>query len=187
MAADGANARLLEPEASGCAWMPDGASLVYFSRTDRQLHVVDLASKAARRITDEPGIFDHVYVSPDGSWLVYRSTADPSVDLRAISIDGGPSRPIPSTGGKDAHPFFSRSGRWLYFQPDHKNLYRVPGPAQGWRAAAPERVTDFPDSGLFLEDPQVSPDGRELLVARGSVQADVWVIDLKVGAMPDGQ
>jgi eukaryotic-like serine/threonine-protein kinase len=177
MAADGANPRLVVPESSGCGWLPDGRQLAYFSLSDRQIHVVDLSSKQTRRVTDEPGIFDHICVSPDGKWIVYRSTAEPEVDLRAISIDGGPSHPIPSTLGKDAHPFFSPSGRWLYFQPDHKNLYRVPGPAQGWRATAPERVTDFPSSGLYLEDPQASPDGRELIFARGLTRGDVWVME----------
>ena len=27
----------------------------------------------------------------------------------------------------------------------------------------PEKVTNFPESGLFLEDPQISRDGRQLL------------------------
>jgi hypothetical protein len=32
-----------------------------------------------------------------------------------------------------------------------RNLYRVPGPGQHWQRADPVRMTDFPESGLFLD------------------------------------
>jgi len=73
---------------------------------------------------------------------------------------------------------FSPSGRWLYFQIDHQNLFRVPGPAQGWAKAAPERVTTFPEAGLFLEDAQLSVDGRLLYYSRRVRSADVWILDV---------
>ena len=72
---------------------------------------------------------------------------------------------------------FSPSGRWLYLQFEHKNLYRVPGPAQDWKAAEPQKVTDFPESaGLFLEDPQFSLDGKQLLFSRGRISGDIWIL-----------
>lgn len=75
------------------------------------------------------------------------------------------------------HPFLSPSGRWLYFQRDHKNLYRVPGPAQDWKKADPVKITDFLETGgLFLEDPQISRDGKQLLFSRANISADVWII-----------
>jgi len=83
-----------------------------------------------------------------------------------------------ATPHQDYHPFVSPSGRWLYFQPDHKNLYRVPGPAQHWRPAEPEKVTTFPESGLFLEDFQISRDGRWLLYSRGHITGDIWIMKL---------
>jgi hypothetical protein len=85
---------------------------------------------------------------------------------------------VVETPREDFHPFISPSGRWLYFQPDHKNLYRVPGPAQGWRQAEPEKVTNFPESGLFLEDPQISRDGRYLFYSRASITGDIWIMNL---------
>jgi hypothetical protein len=54
----------------------------------------------------------------------------------------------------------------------------VPGPAQDWRQAEPEKVTNFPESGLFLEDPQISRDGRWLLYSRGRITGDVWIMNL---------
>ena len=69
---------------------------------------------------------------------------------------------------------FSPSGRWLYFQPNHKNLYRVPGPAQEWRSVPPEKVTDFRGFDLYLDYPKVSRDGRKLAMADLAEGSDVW-------------
>jgi len=111
---------------------------------------------------------------------VYQSmTRRGNIDLRAVRTDGGPSRAVVETAHQDYHPSLSSSGRWLYFQPDHKNLYRVPGPSQDWRKAEPEKVTGFPESGLFLEDPQISHDGRQLLYSRGRINGDIWLLTLE--------
>jgi WD40-like Beta Propeller Repeat len=83
-----------------------------------------------------------------------------------------------TTERQDFHPLFSLSGKWLYFLLDHRNLYRVPGPAQNWRKTPPEKVTNFPESGLFLEDPHISPDGHALLYARRRTTGDIWVMNL---------
>ena len=37
-------------------------------------------------------------------------------------------------------------------------------------------MTDFPESGLFLEDPQISRDGKQLLYARGKIIGDIWIL-----------
>ncbi len=85
---------------------------------------------------------------------------------------------------QDYHPSISPSGKWLYFQPDHKNLYRVPGPAQDWRKAEPEKVTNFPESGLLLEDIQVSRDGRRVLYSRGRITGDIWLMNFGKRRLP---
>ena len=99
-----------------------------------------------------------------------------NVDVHAVGVDGGQPRVVASTRRQDFHPFFSPSGRWVYFQPDHRNLNRVPGPGQDWKRADPVKVTDFPESGLFLEDPQISRDGKQLLYARGRITGDIWIL-----------
>jgi hypothetical protein len=59
-------------------------------------------------------------------------------------------------------------------RPDHKKLYRLPGPGRDWKQAAPVKVTEFPESaGLFLEDPQISSDGKQLLYSRGKITGDI--------------
>jgi hypothetical protein len=52
-------------------------------------------------------------------------------------------------------------------------------PAQDWRQAEPEKVTNFPESGLFLEDPQISRDGHWLLYSRGRITGDIWIMNLE--------
>ena len=173
--------RLLKENAGvnyGGTWLPDGRSLVFFSFLDQQLYHLDLATKKERRLTDEKNISAALNISPDGQWAVYQSTLSGNNDLRAVSLQGGPSRAVVSTPRDDYHPFISPTGRWLYFQLGHKNLYRVPGPAQQWRQAAPEQVTNFPEAEIFLEDFQISRDGRQLVYTRGRRGGDLWLLKL---------
>lgn len=177
MEPDGANPRLLMRASGQLRWLPDSRRLVYFSRPERQLYVFDLTSRNARRLTNEPDVMPVTAVSGDGKWLAYQSTAAGNVDVRAIPVEGGPSRPIVTTPHQDYDPFFSPSGKWLYFHLDHKNIYRVPGPAQNWKRSDPKKVTDFPESGLpLIEDPQITRDGRQLLYTRGRTTADIWIL-----------
>ncbi len=39
-------------------------------------------------------------------------------------------------------------------------------------------MTDFPESGLFLEEPALSPDGRSLAYARWKGGASLWLLRL---------
>jgi Tol biopolymer transport system component len=150
--------------------------------TDRQYHVYDVASGKSRQITDEKGVGGMPAASPDGKWLVYQfqgggNQVAGNVDVHATPMAGGPARVIVATPRQDYHPFFSPSGQWMYFQPDHKNLFRVPGPAQDWKQANPVKATDFPEpAGLFLEDPQISRDGKQLLYSRGKITGDIWLL-----------
>ncbi|MEP6913173.1 MAG: protein kinase [bacterium] len=177
MSADGVNPQPLHPGVNNFRWMPDGQRIVYQSTGDKQLYLFDVGAKSEQRLTNERGIPGFLNVSPDGQWVVYQSTLKGiTVDVRAVQTSGGPSQVIVETPREDYHPFVSPSGKWLYFQPDHKNLYRVPGPAQGWRQATPEQVTNFLESGLFLEDPQISRDGRYLFFSRASIRGDIWIM-----------
>jgi len=181
MSSDGANPRLLVESAGNPMWMPSGLTLAYGSVTDggqNQISIVDLATKNVRRLTNEPGVVPICTFSPDGKWLIYQSNPSGNIDLRAVPVEGGEPRIAVATPQQDYHPFVSPSGKWLYFQLDHKNIYRVPGPAQDWRKAEPEKVTNFAESGLFLEDPQISRDGLKLLYSHGRITGDIWIMSL---------
>jgi eukaryotic-like serine/threonine-protein kinase len=182
MGADGANPRALPVGGANgfFAWMPDGRSIVFESPEDRQYYRLDTSSGRTDRISSEPGLFPIVTPSADGQWLAYQAT-DPErgrTVIRAMPAAGGASRLVVVSAGNSYHPSFVPSGRWLYFTPDHGNILRVPGPSDGWRAAAPAPVTTFKESGLLLEDPQVSLDGRWLIYSRRQVTADLWLLNL---------
>ena len=80
------------------------------------------------------------------------------------------------------HPMLAPSGNWLYYQVDHKNVFRVPGPSQGWRKTEPVKVTSFPEFGLFIEDPRLSPDGKQLIYSRGKITGDLWLLKFGAGS-----
>ena len=71
------------------------------------------------------------------------------------------------------HAFYSPDGRWIYVQPSHRNIYRLPasgGPLQP--------VTSFPESGLFIEEPVLSPDGRSLAYCRSNGSSSLWLLTI---------
>lgn len=178
MEADGANPRLVIEKAGFVGWLPNGQSLTYYSLEDGQLYLYDLASKSSRKLTDEEGVYAKGTPSPDGKWVAYMSIAQGNIDIRAVPIEGGESISVIATDRQDFHPVFSPSGKWLYFQLDHKNIYRVPGPAQSWRKSEPEKMTNFPESGLFLEDPKVSSKGDRLVYSKRRTTGDIWLLSL---------
>ena len=174
---DGANPRQILEGNNLTRWLPDGSGIVYQS-LNLEIFLYDLATGRSRQIPTQPDVVSMPTLSPDGQWIVYQATGQDvgNVDVHAVGLDGGPPRVVVSTPRQDLHPFFSPSGRWVYFQPDHRNLYRVPGPGQNWKPADPVRMTDFPESERFLEDPQFSRDGKQLLYARGKVSGDIWIL-----------
>ena len=174
---DGANPRQILEGNNLTRWLPDGSGIVYQS-LNLEIFLYDLATGRSRQIPTQPDAASMPTLSPDGQWIVYQATGQDvgNVDVHAVGLHGGPPRVVVSTPRQDLHPFFSPSGRWVYFQPDHRNLYRVPGPGQNWKPADPARMTDFPESERFLEDPQFSRDGKQLLYARGKISGDIWIL-----------
>ena len=178
MEADGANPRLVMEKAGFVSWLPGGQSFTYFSFDDGQLYLYGLPSKSSKQLTNEEGVYAKGVTSPDGKWVAFMSIATGNIDIRAVPIEGGESIEVVATPRQDFHPIFSPSGKWLYFQLDHKNIYRVPGPAQNWKKVNPEKVTNFPESGLFLEDPEIPNSGKKLLYSRRRTAGDIWLLAL---------
>jgi Tol biopolymer transport system component len=177
MAADGGNLRKVEDTSLGCPrWLPNGAGVVYMDK-DKQYHVYEIASGQSPKITNG-SVGGQPAASPDLQWLVYQfASKNGNIDIHATPMGGGSPRVIVATPKQDYHPFFSPSGNWLYYQPDHKNLYRIPGPKQEWKTADPVKITTFPETGgLFLEDPQISSDGKQLLYSRGKITGEIWLL-----------
>jgi Tol biopolymer transport system component len=178
MAADGAGPQRLVEKARIGYWMPDSRGITYSSLSDFYLYHLNLATRKSRRVTDEETRAPLHVVSNDGKWIVYQSSAQSSLTIHARPIDGGETLVVAATPGQmgSGHPMLSPSGNWFYYQVDHKNVYRLPGPSQGWRKAEPQKVTNFPESGLFIEDPRLSMDGKQLIYSRGRITGDLWLL-----------
>ena len=179
MSADGANQRAtMVALGARSVWLADSASLVAY-QTSGGYARLDLASGRVTPQLESGNAMPIFDVSQDGRWLAGQSTEHDSVDVLAVPL-GGTEKPrfVVTEPTDDYHPFFSPAGRWLYYHAEHKNLFRVPGPAQDWRAARPEQVTHFPERGVYVEEPQISRDGRTLFYAKAAVTGDVWLLRL---------
>ncbi len=174
MKADGTNPRHLTEFSGEMAWLPDGKILIQRGDTLMRL---DLATGATAPIGGAK-VQTLLSVDREGQWLVYQDAEGGRIVLAAVPVAGGTPRPVPTGPYETYHPFFSPSGRWIYFQPAHKDLFRVPGPAQGWASAPPEKVTDFTGFDLYIENPRISRDGSKLFYTRGRRTGDIFILHL---------
>jgi serine/threonine protein kinase len=190
VALDGSSAEeLISPRQSvsgmfPCEFSPDGRRLVYAQLEGQynQLFLLDMESRKEQQLTYS---LSHKYDaawSPDGLWIAFSSSANTGIGQQAWRIPsaGGQEERLTSTSERIRHQSYSPDGAWLYVQPSHRNIYRVPahgGPLQ--------QVTHFPESGLFLEEPRLSPDGRYLAYMRGRGGSSLWMLTIAPAAMPE--
>jgi TolB protein len=163
------------PNAEGWPIAPNGRSLIYGSPVDghAQLFTFDLETRRSQPLTFSPDDKFSAAWSPDGRWVVYTSNANGSSQLFRIPSGGGQAEPLTQGADRVRHMFYSPDGKWLYFQPNHLNIYRMTA-----NGGPPEQVTHFPESGLFLEEPTISPDGRYLVYCRSNGGASIWRLQL---------
>ena len=179
VAVDGSAAEELIPPAEGLGYgqiSPDGSRLVFSRRSGEnlQLFVLDMKTRKQQALTSSPGNKWEGVWSPDGKWIVYFSNAAGSIQVWRIPAEGGREEQFTFGDDRMRHAFYSNDGRWLYVQPNHGNILRMP--AGGGK---PEAVTHFPESGLFIEEPTLSPDGRYIVYCRSNGGSSLWVLELE--------
>ncbi len=177
-AADGSEAReFLKGSTSGAnqTFSPDGKSLVYSRPVAgvQQLFRLDLATHRSSGLTTSPGDKLNATWSPDGSRIAFDSNVTGTMQLWTMPAGGGPEKMLTDGYERIYHPFYSPDGKWIYVQPSHRNIYRLP--ADGGPL---EQVTKFPESGLFLEEPTLSPDGKWLAYSRSNGGASLWLLTM---------
>ena len=179
VAADGSHAeRLPIPSfvstGEGFPVAPDGRTVVYSALTEANFQVFgfDSVTGKTHQLTSTPGDKYSGSFSPDGRWMVYSSNASGPVQLWKIGVTGG--KPEQLTRGDDRirHPFYSPDGRWLYYQPNHQNIYRMLARGDG----SIQQITHFPEAGLFIEEPTISPDGHYLVYCRSNGGSSLWLL-----------
>ncbi len=156
---------------------PDGRALLAPGTAPTgvlQLNRYDLGTRTATRLTDSPGDKFDAEWSPDGRWIALTAAKDGVLQIFRMPASGGPMRQLTTGFERMRHPFFSPDGRWIYVQPSHRNIYRVRS-----EGGPLEQVTRFPDAGLFLEEPAISPDGRFLVYCRENGGSSLWMLTLE--------
>ncbi len=181
VALDGSEATELIPpmkDLGGGHFSPDGSRIAYYARSGEHLQVfeADVATRQTRQLTSSPSDKWAEEWPPDGRWLLYMSTADGAMQVWRMPVKGGKEEQLTFGHERVRHASYSPDGKWIYIQPSHRNIYRIPaegGPMQ--------QVTNFPESGLFLEEPAISPDGRSLLYCKSNGGSSLWLITLEAG------
>ena len=159
----------------GCDFSPDDSRFVYAWMKDgvSQLFTFDLRARREQQLTTSPG---HKYAaawSPDGRWVAFSGNSGAAVQVWRIPAGGGTEQQLTFGYDRVMHPFYSPDGRWLYVQPNHHNIQRMP--ADGGPLTP---VTNFSESGLFLEEPTISPDGRWLVYMHSKGGSSLWLLTL---------
>ena len=137
-----------------------------------QLFVLDLTTRRDRALTHSGS---HKYQgawSPDGRWIAFSANTGGTVHVWRIPAAGGREEQLTNGAERYLHMFYSPDGQWLYVQPSHRNIYRMPA-----NGGPPRPVTRFPESsGLFLEEPTIAPDGRYLAYNRARGGSSLWML-----------
>ena len=185
VAADGSDALDLGliPTADGnvdsVAVTPNGKEAIFPGNVQGHYELValDLDTRQRRQITNSPDDKTSAVFSPKGDWLSYSSNANGTSQIWRMPSTGGNAEPLTQGIDRDRHQFYSPDGRWMYFQPNHLNIFRMPaegGPVQ--------QVTHFPEAGLFIESPTITPNGKFLIYCRLNGSSSLWVLHLAEGS-----
>jgi dipeptidyl aminopeptidase/acylaminoacyl peptidase len=117
-------------------------------------------------VTANPDSYFHSW-SPDGKMILFTRPSRGTLNIFAISPDGGQEFALTTGTGVSDDPDFSPDGQWIYFNSDRA------GGMQIWRmrpdGSQPEQVT-FDEKHNWTAHP--SPDGKSILIL--SYDKDDW-------------
>jgi Tol biopolymer transport system component len=141
---------------------PDGKWIAMTCTTPdhpgRRVYIVPTTGGAPRMVTANPDSYFHSW-SPDGKTILFTRPSHSTLNIFAISPDGGEETARTTGTGVSDDPDFSPDGQWIYFNSDRA------GGMQIWRmrtdGSQPEQVT-FDEKHNWTPHP--SPDGKSILI-----------------------
>jgi len=141
---------------------PDGKWLAMTCTTPdhpgRRVYIIPATGGAPRMVTANPDSYFHSW-SPDGKTILFTRPSHGTLNIFAISPDGGEETALTTGTGVSDDPDYSADGKWIYFNSDRA------GGMQIFRmhpdGTAPEQVT-FDDKRNWTAHP--SPDGKSILI-----------------------
>ena len=167
--------------ASGAAWMPDNATLVYSMRGS--LWRQALGTTVATQLTAGGGYDYQPDVSPDGKWVAFDRYDGNAVELELLEIATGRVTALTNNHAVNLEPRWSPDGSRLAFvSTQYEGRWHVyTMDVRDGRGGAPVRLTTDRDSKLpryyysvydHYLSPTWSPDGKELIVV--SNRGQIW-------------
>lgn len=106
------------------AWSPDGKRVVFSSDKagNRDLFVVEVATRAVRQLTSHSSDDDAPAWSPDGLWVAFHSNRDSNLDL-CLNDNISDVWRVPAEGGtatrvtrfRGENPAWSQDGKWIAY------------------------------------------------------------------------
>jgi len=129
-------------------WFPDGRRLVVVRNSPDgkpSLWIVAADGSQAEELVSPPSMLaaEGSPVSPDGHHIVYAARAGQHYQLFHFDISARQTRQLTFSADDKLTACWSPDGRWLYFQPNHLNMYRMPGEEQ---KRLTKRYTENPEA-----------------------------------------
>jgi len=123
----------------GWTWTPDGRSIVVEGMNDStadmnyrnaNLYLIDVASRAARRLTGQNGVWTSPAISPDGKRIAYTGYPATKASFQAseiylMNLDGSGAQKITSLDRDPGDPIWAADGSGLYFQVDDHGTFNI--------------------------------------------------------------
>jgi hypothetical protein len=140
---------------------PDGKWLAIScsmpERPESRVYIVPSNGGTPRLVTEHPNSYWHSW-SPDGKMIVFTRPDHGSLNIYAISADGGEEMALTSGHGVNDDPDYAPDGRYIYFNSDRSGTMQI------WRmrpdGSEPEQVT-FDELANWT--PHISPDGKSMV------------------------
>jgi dipeptidyl aminopeptidase/acylaminoacyl peptidase len=123
----------------GWGWTPDGRSIVVEGMNDStadmnyrnaNLYLIDVASRAVRRLTEQNGVWTSPAISPDGKRIAFTGYPATKVSYQApeiyvMNLDGSGAQKITSLDRDPGDLIWAADGSGLYFQVDDHGTYNI--------------------------------------------------------------
>jgi len=162
---DGSAEQIDTGGATGCngshGLSPDGKLLAITctmaSNPGNRVYIIPTSGGEPRMVTANPDSYFHTW-SPDGKSIVFTRPSHGSLNIIAISVDGGAETALTNGTGVSDDPDYSADGQYIYFNTDRwggMQIARMKADGSGVEQVTHDKFNNW--------TPHPSPDGRSIV------------------------